>query len=155
MTETVLEHASEAAALFAQQAPRPLQRELRGGRAALEQANRELGLALNADEIDYLLATFARLRRDPSDVELMMFAQANSEHCRHKIFNAAFVIDGVEQPKSLFAMIRNTHAQAPGGVLSAYRDNAAVIVGNAATRWFPDPADAHLSAAATSRSTSS
>ncbi|HEY3808301.1 MAG TPA: phosphoribosylformylglycinamidine synthase [Steroidobacteraceae bacterium] len=140
MTETVLERVSQAAGLFAQHAPRPLRFvPLRGGRAALEQANRELGLALSADEIDYLLATFARLGRDPSDVELMMFAQANSEHCRHKIFNAQFVIDGVEQPKSLFAMIRNTHACAPGGVLSAYRDNAAVITGTAGTRWFPDP----------------
>ena len=140
MTETVLEHASEAAALFAQQPPRPLRQvPLAGGRAALERANQELGLALNAEEIDYLLDTFRRLGRDPSDVELMMFAQANSEHCRHKIFNARFVIDGVEQPKSLFDMIRNTHARAPGGVLSAYRDNAAVIAGTAGTRWFPDP----------------
>ncbi len=116
MTETVLEHASEAATLFAQQPPRPLRQvALAGGRAALERANQELGLALNAEEIDYLLDTFGRLGRDPSDVELMMFAQANSEHCRHKIFNARFVIDGVEQPKSLFDMIRNTHARAPGG----------------------------------------
>src|ERR1019366_4981443 len=89
--------------------------------------------------IDYLFDTFIRLGRDPSDVELMMFAHANSEHCRHKIFNAQFVIDGVAREKSLFAMIRNTHVRAPAGVLSAYRDNAAVIVGSAATRWFPDP----------------
>jgi phosphoribosylformylglycinamidine synthase len=141
MTETVIEQTAAAAALFAQQAPRPLQfLALSAGRPALERANQELGLALSADEIDYLLATFERLGRDPSDVELMMFAQANSEHCRHKIFNARFVIDGIEQPKSLFAMIRNTHAHAPDGVLSAYRDNAAVIAGSAGTRWFPDPA---------------
>jgi phosphoribosylformylglycinamidine synthase len=140
MTETALPGQSAAAGLFSHQSPRPLRFiALDRGRPALEQANGELGLALSADEIDYLLETFRRLGRDPSDVELMMFAQANSEHCRHKIFNAQFVIDGVAQDKSLFAMIRNTHARAPTGVLSAYRDNAAVIVGSEATRWFPDP----------------
>src|SRR5690606_37914746 len=82
---------------------------------------------------------FERLGRDATDVELMMFAQANSEHCRHKIFNADWIIDGVTQAKSLFAMIRNTHARAPRGVLSAYRDNAAVIEGSIGTRWFADP----------------
>jgi phosphoribosylformylglycinamidine synthase len=101
MTEAVLDDPADAAALFQQAAPRPLGRiSLRGGRAALERANGELGLALSGHEIDYLLETFRALGRDPSDVELMMFAQANSEHCRHKIFNARFVIDGVEQPKS-------------------------------------------------------
>src|ERR1019366_6859878 len=105
---------------------------LGAGCAALIEANRRLGLALSEGEIDYLFDTFIRLGRDPSDVELMMFAQANSEHCRHKIFNAQFVIDGVAREKSLFAMIRNTHVRAPAGVLSAYRDNAAVIVGSAA-----------------------
>jgi phosphoribosylformylglycinamidine synthase len=140
MTETVLESPNAASGLFAQESPRPLRFiALGAGRAALNEANQQLGLALSADEIDYLLDTFRRLGRDPSDVELMMFAQANSEHCRHKIFNARFVIDGIERQKSLFAMIRNTHARAPGGVLSAYRDNAAVIVGSEATRWFPDP----------------
>ena len=140
MTETVLASADEAVGLFAHAAPRPLRLiALAGGRAALEEANQQLGLALSADEIEYLLETFRRVGRDPTDVELMMFAQANSEHCRHKIFNARFVIDGGEQPKSLFEMIRNTHARAPEGVLSAYRDNAAVIVGSEATRWFPDP----------------
>ncbi|HXH04128.1 MAG TPA: phosphoribosylformylglycinamidine synthase, partial [Candidatus Competibacteraceae bacterium] len=109
------------------------------GRAALEQANRELGLALSEDEIDYLADSYRRLARDPSDVELMMFAQANSEHCRHKIFNADWVIDGEPQDKSLFAMIRNTHAASPEGVLSAYSDNAAVIRGYQAERFFPAP----------------
>jgi phosphoribosylformylglycinamidine synthase len=105
------------------------------GRAALVAANRELGLALSEDEIEYLDAQFSKLGRNPSDVELMMFAQANSEHCRHKIFNASWVIDGQPAGKSLFAMIRNTHAQAPGGVLSAYADNAAVVEG-ATAQWF-------------------
>jgi phosphoribosylformylglycinamidine synthase len=140
MTEVVVENAVEAAQLFRHEPPRPFRTvPLRTGRAALVGANRDLGLALSDDELDYLLELFRRLGRDPTDVELMMFAQANSEHCRHKIFNARFVIDGTEQPKSLFAMIRNTHAHAPQGVLSAYRDNAAVIAGGRATRWFPDP----------------
>ena len=141
MTEAVLSPAAAAAALFGAAAPAPLRRiVLASGRAALVAANRELALALADDEIDYLFATFQRLARDPTDVELMMFAQANSEHCRHKIFNADFVIDGVAQPESLFAMIRNTHARAPAGVLSAYRDNAAVLAGANGTRYFPDPA---------------
>ncbi len=139
MTEAVLNSAAAAAALFGATAPAPLRRvALAGGRAALAAANRELALALADDEIDYLFEIFQRLGRDPTDVELMMFAQANSEHCRHKIFNADFVIDGVAQPKSLFAMIRNTHACAPGGVLSAYQDNAAVLAGANGTRYFPD-----------------
>jgi phosphoribosylformylglycinamidine synthase len=141
MTEAVLTSPEEAQALFAREAPRPLRRiSLAIGREALVRADSELGLALSADEIDYLLAAYGELGRDPTDVELMMFAQANSEHCRHKIFNADWVIDGERQPKSLFAMIRNTHARAPQGVLSAYRDNAAVIEGSAGQRWFPDPA---------------
>ena len=141
MTEAVLTSPEEAQALFAREAPRPLHRiSLAIGREALVRADSELGLALSADEIDYLLAAYRELGRDPTDVELMMFAQANSEHCRHKIFNADWVIDGERQPKSLFAMIRNTHARAPQGVLSAYRDNAAVIEGSAGRRWFPDPA---------------
>ena len=140
MIEAVFEELDAAAQLFAQEPARPLQFiSLGAGCAALIEANRRLGLALSEGEIDYLFDTFIRLGRDPSDVELMMFAQANSEHCRHKIFNAQFVIDGVAREKSLFAMIRNTHVRAPAGVLSAYRDNAAVIVGSAATRWFPDP----------------
>ncbi len=141
MTEAVLTDVHAAAQLFVQTSPRPLQRVALGrdGAAALREANVRLGLALNEAEIGYLLETFQRLERDPSDVELMMFAQANSEHCRHKIFNATFVIDGVPREKSLFAMIRNTHARAPDGVLSAYRDNAAVMAGAVGTRWFPDP----------------
>jgi phosphoribosylformylglycinamidine synthase len=148
MTETVIEDVGQAARLFSVEAPRPLRRvSLATGRAALETANAELGLALSADEIDYLLEAFRSLGRDPSDVELMMFAQANSEHCRHKIFNADWVIDGTVRTKSLFAMIRNTHARAPQGVLSAYRDNAAVIEGVPfGRRWFPDPASGVYSA---------
>jgi len=141
MTEAVLRNFAAAAQLFAAAAPRPLERvPLAGGRAALVAVNQRLGLALADDEIDYLLDVYRALGRDPTDVELMMFAQANSEHCRHKIFNARFIVDGVEQDKTLFAMIRNTHARAPAGVLSAYRDNAAVVEGATGTRWFPDPA---------------
>jgi phosphoribosylformylglycinamidine synthase len=140
MTESVLQASAQAESLFAAAAPAPLTSiALAGGRAALVTANERMALALADDEIDYLYATFTRLGRDPTDVELMMFAQANSEHCRHKIFNADFVIDGVAQSKSLFAMIRNTHAQAPTGVLSAYRDNAAVLAGPLGTRYFADP----------------
>ncbi|MBS0579722.1 MAG: phosphoribosylformylglycinamidine synthase [Proteobacteria bacterium] len=141
MTESALPEAAGIAQLFAHAAPRPLAAiSLAGGRAALQAADARLGLALSADEMDYLLESFAKLGRDPTDVELMMFAQANSEHCRHKIFNAEWVIDGKPRSESLFAMIRNTHARSPGGVLSAYRDNAAVIEGSAGRRYFPDPA---------------
>ena len=131
--------------LFAHEPPRPLRTvPLRArGRAALVEANDSLGLALSDDEIDYLAANFTRLERDPNDVELMMFAQANSEHCRHKIFNADWIVDGERQPKSLFAMIKNTHARNPHGVLSAYRDNAAVIEGTRGERWFAD-VDSHV-----------
>jgi phosphoribosylformylglycinamidine synthase len=144
MTEMVLFDPEHARRLFGHAAPAPLvQVALDGGgaagRAALERANQELGLALSADEIDYLLRSFQRLGREPTDVELMMFAQANSEHCRHKIFNADWIIDGRTQEESLFAMIRYTHARNPAGVLSAYRDNAAVIEGATGTRYFPDP----------------
>jgi phosphoribosylformylglycinamidine synthase len=144
MTETLLTDAPSETQLFGAHVPQPLRtiRLLAGGRAALERANSELGLALSLDEIEYLTAQFTLLGRDPTDVELMMFAQANSEHCRHKVFNANWVIDAERAPKSLFAMIRNTHAHAPQGVLSAYKDNAAVVVG-APTRWLlPDPATA-------------
>ena len=108
---------------------------------ALQAANARLGLALAEDEVDYLRARYGELGRDPHDVELMMFAQANSEHCRHKIFNASWTIDGREQPTSLFKMIKHTHATTPGHVLSAYSDNAAVVVGYPASRFRPDPAD--------------
>ena len=139
MTEAVLQADADVAQLFVAGEPRPLRLVSRSV-AALTSANGELGLALSADEIQYLHESFARLGRDPTDVELMMFAQANSEHCRHKIFNAEFNVDGVPQPKSLFAMIRNTHAHAPQGVISAYQDNAAVIEGWEGRRWFSDPA---------------
>jgi phosphoribosylformylglycinamidine synthase len=140
MTEAALLEEAEAGRLFAHAAPRPLTSiALGGGRAALQAADRRLGLALSAEEMDYLLASFASLRRDPTDVELMMFAQANSEHCRHKIFNAHWIIDGEPRADTLFDMIRHTHALAPQGVLSAYRDNAAVIEGSPGVRFFPDP----------------
>ncbi|WHZ11710.1 MAG: phosphoribosylformylglycinamidine synthase [Burkholderiaceae bacterium] len=131
MTESVLFERSEAARLFAALAAPPLARIdlLGGGRAALVEANRDFGLALADDEIDYLLAAFARLGRNPSDVELMMFAQANSEHCRHKIFNARFTIDGVPQEHSLFDMIRHTHRAHPQHTVVAYADNASVMEG--------------------------
>ena len=140
MTETALLDRSEAARLFVKEETRPLRTvSLASGRDALVAANSELGLALSDDEIDYLVKNFAALGRDPTDVELMMFAQANSEHCRHKIFNADWIIDGERQPKSLFAMIRNTHEKNPRGVLSAYRDNAAVMEGALGKRYFPNP----------------
>ncbi len=140
MTEAVLDDSAAADALFAHFPPRPLATiPLRAqGVAALARANAELGLALATDEIDYLADTFARLGRDPTDVELMMFAQANSEHCRHKIFNAAWTVDGVPQPMSLFAMIRNTHAKSPGGTVVAYADNSSVIEGRPVARFYPD-----------------
>src|SRR6188768_307017 len=138
MTETVLLQEADFASLFTHGSPQALGHVARDS-AALHAANAQLGLALSAGEIDYLAESFARLGRDPTDVELMMFAQANSEHCRHKIFNARFSIDGVPQDLSLFAMIRNTHAHAPAGVLSAYQDNAAVIEGSVGLRYFPDP----------------
>jgi phosphoribosylformylglycinamidine synthase len=141
MTEMAVASAAQAEQLFAHHAPSALRMiALNGGRQALETANVQLGLALAADEITYLLEAFSRLGRDPTDVELMMFAQANSEHCRHKIFNAQWRIDGAPQPKSLFAMIRNTHERAPQGISSAYRDNAAVMEGSMGVRYFPDPA---------------
>ncbi|GAC1692700.1 MAG: phosphoribosylformylglycinamidine synthase [Steroidobacteraceae bacterium] len=141
MTEMPLLDSADAASLFEHAPPRALARvSIGAGRAALAEANRALGLALSGDEIDYLLEAFRRLGRDPTDVELMMFAQANSEHCRHKIFNASWIIDGEPRAESLFAMIRHTHAVSPRGVLSAYRDNAAVIEGTPGLRYFPDPA---------------
>ncbi len=141
MTEAVLDDPEQAGVLFAQAEPRPMTTVdvLAGGRAALEQANGALGLALSDDEIDYLVESFRQLGRNPSDVELMMFAQANSEHCRHKIFNADWVIDGEPQERSLFAMIRHTTQTSPENVLSAYKDNAAVIVGHEGSRFFPMP----------------
>ncbi len=149
MTETAMPESEGIAQLFAHAPPRPLAVvSLAGGRAALQAADARLGLALSTEEMDYLLDSFAKLARDPTDVELMMFAQANSEHCRHKIFNAEWVIDGKARAESLFAMIRYTHAQSPDGVLSAYRDNAAVIEGSAGRRYFPDPASGIYAASA-------
>ncbi len=141
MTETVFHEMGGAQLLFHREEPRPLERVpvLSGGRPALVEANQRLGLALAEDEIDYLVESFSNLDRDPTDVELMMFAQANSEHCRHKIFNASWDIDGEGQQKSLFAMIKNTHKMSSEGVLSAYRDNASVIRGSVGGRFFPDP----------------
>jgi len=136
MTEMVLFNPEHAQRLFGHAQPRPL---VQINREHLESANRELGLALSGDEISYLVTNFERLGRQPTDVELMMFAQANSEHCRHKIFNANWVIDGRKRDESLFAMIRYTHARSPDGVLSAYRDNAAVIEGTRGKRYFPNP----------------
>ncbi|MDH5601394.1 MAG: phosphoribosylformylglycinamidine synthase [Gammaproteobacteria bacterium] len=141
MTESVFSEVEEAERLFHHAEPAPLQSVdiLTGGRAALVKANTDLGLALAEDEIDYLVENFSAMKRNPTDVELMMFAQANSEHCRHKIFNADWVIDGKEQKKSLFSMIRNTHQKNPGGVLSAYHDNSAVMKGSKAGRFFAEP----------------
>ncbi|KEQ19786.1 phosphoribosylformylglycinamidine synthase [Endozoicomonas numazuensis] len=141
MTEAVLADASEAEVLFAETEPAPLNCVdiLAGGREALAEANLALGLALAEDEIDYLVTSYQGLDRNPTDVELMMFAQANSEHCRHKIFNATWSIDGEKQDHSLFQMIRNTHNMNSEGVLSAYKDNASVIVGSKAGRFFPSP----------------
>ncbi len=141
MTEMVLPDLEQAEALFQHHDPAPLRViDLSGDpRAALVRANQEMGLALAPDEIDYLAASYAELGRSPTDVELMMFAQANSEHCRHKIFNANWIIDGVRQDRSLFDMIRNTYAHASEGILSAYRDNAAVVEGSEAARFLADP----------------
>ncbi|MGB5561933.1 MAG: phosphoribosylformylglycinamidine synthase [Sedimenticolaceae bacterium] len=141
MTQVVLADMDAAGMLFRHAQPRPFTNVdvLQGGRTALVAANSELGLALSEDEVDYLAESFAALGRNPSDVELMMFAQANSEHCRHKIFNASWSIDGEPQAHSLFAMIRNTTELAPGDVLSAYTDNAAVIRGCEGYRFYPDP----------------
>jgi len=137
MTQSLLEDIGQAQALFNNVGRGSLERIALDD---LEGANKRLGLALADDEIDYLRQRYSELGRDPSDVELMMFAQANSEHCRHKIFNASWTIDGNEQDRSLFKMIKNTHQQTPQHTLSAYSDNAAVIEGEPAARYRPDPA---------------
>ena len=143
MMETVLAALEDAVVLFSHAEPRPMQVvDLDGDPlAALERANRELGLALSPDEIEYLAGSYQELGRNPTDVELMMFAQANSEHCRHKIFNAGWRIDGVPQGETLFGMIRRSYADSPQGILSAYKDNAAVVVGWEGQCFAPDPAD--------------
>ncbi|MDW7547360.1 phosphoribosylformylglycinamidine synthase [Pseudoalteromonas sp. McH1-7] len=140
MTESVHTELDDAAKLFRTETPRPMSSVdiLGGGREALAVANVEQGFALADDEIDYLVESFEKLGRNPNDIELFMFAQANSEHCRHKIFNADWTIDGVEQPKSLFKMIKNTYETNSDNVLSAYKDNAAVMTGSKAGRFFPN-----------------
>ena len=137
MTESVLFDLADAQALFSELPPQPMEHVdvLTGGRAALEAANTQWGLALADDEIDYLVTAFTGLARNPTDVELMMFAQANSEHCRHKIFNAQFTIDGVAQDKSLFGMIRHTHQTSPQHTVVAYSDNASVMEGHQVERF--------------------
>ncbi|OAM30418.1 phosphoribosylformylglycinamidine synthase [Eikenella sp. NML03-A-027] len=142
MTESVLPDFQVAAKLFAHPEAQTFDTVdvLSGSRAALEKANTDLGLALSPDEIDYLLDNYQALKRNPSDVELMMFAQANSEHCRHKIFNADFILNGEKQPKSLFRMIRDTHEAAQAGTVVAYKDNASVIEGAKIARFYPDAA---------------
>ena len=139
MTESVLSSREEIGRLFDEQRGVPMERVdvLGQGRKALETANRSFGLALSDDEIDYLVEAFRSMRRNPTDVELMMFAQANSEHCRHKIFNAQFVIDGEQQERSLFGMIRHTHQQSPQHTIVAYNDNASVMEGVTIERWAP------------------
>ena len=143
MTESVLTDIDAAAQLF-----HHIQSEtfssvdvLGGGKEALVKANTEMGLALSADEIDYLVENYQALQRNPSDVELMMFAQANSEHCRHKIFNADFILNGEKQPKSLFGMIRDTHNAHPEGTVVAYKDNSSVIEGAKIERFYPNAAE--------------
>ena len=138
MTDTVLGSVADAHLMFDELEPKPFVTVdvLGGGRAALETADKELGLALDTDEIDYLVTAYEELDRNPTDVELMMFGLVNSEHCRHKIFNADWVIDGEKQPKSLFKMIRNTYENHSDDILSAYSDNAAVLRGAEGGRFF-------------------
>ena len=143
MTEAALPTRADAAALFDEREAEPMERVdvLGRGREAIVEADTAYGLALSDDEVDYLVDAFTGLGRNPSDVELMMFAQANSEHCRHKIFNADFVVDGVVQTRSLFGMIRHTEAVAGEGTVVAYKDNASVMVGGRRVRWMPEAAD--------------
>ena len=139
MTESVLTNFYQTKQLFMSHKDQTFtQIDILGqGKTALEQANRDLGLALSTDEVDYLLENYQQLQRNPSDVELMMFAQANSEHCRHKIFNADFILNGEKQPKSLFRMIRDTHQTSPAGTIVAYKDNSSVIEGAKIERFYP------------------
>ena len=140
MTESVLPDFQSAKQLFAAHKDQSFDTVdvLGGGRAALEAADKNMGLALSSDEIDYLLENYRALNRNPSDVELMMFAQANSEHCRHKIFNADFILNGEKQEKSLFRMIRDTHEASPEGTVVAYKDNSSVIEGAQIERFYPN-----------------
>ncbi|MCP0912346.1 MULTISPECIES: phosphoribosylformylglycinamidine synthase [Acinetobacter] len=143
MTESVFNAIEEAAVLFVETAPKPLNSiDILGeGKEALVKANNEFGFALSMEEIDYLTEAFIKLGRNPNDIELMMFAQANSEHCRHKIFGSEWTIDGEVQPLSLFQMIKNTYKESPTDVLSAYKDNASVIVGSDTQRFYPTKED--------------
>ncbi|MFC6053794.1 phosphoribosylformylglycinamidine synthase [Acinetobacter sp. Ac_877] len=139
MTESVFNQIEDAAALFSETEPKPLNSiDILGeGKDALVKANSEFGFALSDEEIDYLTDAFIKMGRNPHDIELMMFAQANSEHCRHKIFGSEWTIDGEKQPLSLFQMIKNTYKESPTDVLSAYKDNASVIVGFDTQRFYP------------------
>ncbi len=139
MTETVVASLQDAEKLYHHADPKPLSTIdlLQGGKGALEAANNELGLALSPDEVDYLVDNYIKMGRNPTDVELMMFAQANSEHCRHKIFNADWIIDGEQQEISLFGMIRNTHRLNPGHTVVAYSDNSSIIAGQKTKRFYP------------------
>ena len=141
MTESVVPDLQAAGELFVEEAPKALFEVpfLQQGKDAIDQANQELGLALSDDEIDYLAVQYHSLEKNPTDVELMMFAQVNSEHCRHKIFNADWIIDGQQQAHSLFRMIRETHMQNERGTLVAYSDNSSVLEGSQSTRFFADP----------------
>lgn len=147
MTESVFNKIDDATALFSETEPKPLNSiDILGqGKDALVKANSEFGFALSDEEIDYLTAAFNKMGRNPHDIELMMFAQANSEHCRHKIFGSEWTIDGEKQPLSLFQMIKNTYKESPTDVLSAYKDNASVIVGFDTQRFYPkkDEATGH------------
>jgi phosphoribosylformylglycinamidine synthase len=148
MTEAVTLERTQAEALFTELHPAPMEHVdvLGGGKAALEKANKDWGLALAEDEIDYLVNAFTGLKRNPTDVELMMFAQANSEHCRHKIFNAQFTIDGALQEKSLFGMIRHTHQTAPQHTIVAYSDNASIMEGSEVERFLARAGQGNTSA---------
>ncbi|NHZ32789.1 phosphoribosylformylglycinamidine synthase [Massilia rubra] len=139
MTESVLRNADQASDLFRELEARPLESVdvIGAGRHALEKANTELGLAMSDDEIDYLFQAFSTAGRNPTDVELMMFAQANSEHCRHKIFNADWIVDGISQLKTLFQMIKNTHELQPKGTIVAYSDNSSIMEGATVMRFYP------------------
>jgi phosphoribosylformylglycinamidine synthase len=140
MTQTVLLHDQDAQLLFQSQTPKELRSipVLSHGLEALKQANAELGMALSQKEMEYLTENFEALKRDPTDAELMMFAQANSEHCRHKVFNADWIVDGIKQDNTLFDMIKHTHQSFPEGILSAYKDNAAVMTGGPGKWFIPD-----------------
>ena len=145
MTQSLVYDLDKVSHLFDDEQPASLNHidVIGQGQSALESANTQFGFALSSEDIDYLMNAYVNeLKRNPTDVELMMFAQANSEHCRHKIFNAQWTVDGEVQPKSLFQMIKNTYQSNPQGILSAYKDNAAVMAGSDGMRFYPIPTDA-------------